>query len=126
VGQHRRRRTRRRAGLRRRYPDLETLAAADILRRVLPDLQVRVMNVVDIMRLLPETEHPHGLFDHEFDALFIADKPVISAYHGYRWLIHLPSHQPRSHPRAGVLGAWHHHHTVRHGDAQRPWTASIS
>ena len=65
-------------------PTLETLAAADILRRELPDLSVRVVNVVDIMRLQPDTEHPHGLSDHEFDALFTTDKPVIFAYHGSR------------------------------------------
>ncbi len=69
-------------------PTLETLAAADILRRELPGLQVRVINVVDIMRLQPATEHPHGLPDNEFDALFTIDKPVIFAYHGYPWLIH--------------------------------------
>ncbi|MCW2687502.1 MAG: phosphoketolase, partial [Mycobacterium sp.] len=69
-------------------PTLETVAAADILRRELPDLQVRVINVVDIMRLQPDSEHPHGLSDHEFDALFTTDKPVVFAYHGYPWLIH--------------------------------------
>jgi xylulose-5-phosphate/fructose-6-phosphate phosphoketolase len=69
-------------------PTLETVAAADILRRRLPELAVRVVNVVDIMRLQPDAEHPHGLSDREFDALFTTDKPIIFAYHGYPWLIH--------------------------------------
>jgi xylulose-5-phosphate/fructose-6-phosphate phosphoketolase len=84
-------------------PTLETLAAADILRRELPGLQVRVINVVDIMRLQPATEHPHGLPDNEFDALFTIDKPVIFAYHGYPWLIH----------RLTYSRANHHHFHVR-------------
>jgi len=84
-------------------PTLETLAAADILRRELPGLQVRVINVVDIMRLQPATEHPHGLPDDEFDALFTIDKPVIFAYHGYPWLIH----------RLTYSRANHHHFHVR-------------
>src|SRR3984957_414775 len=69
-------------------PTLETLAAADILRRELPRLRVRVINVVDIMRLQPDSEHPHGLSDKEFDSLFGTITPVIFAYHGYPWLIH--------------------------------------
>ena len=69
-------------------PTLETLAAADLLRTHLPELKVRVINVVDLMRLEPDTEHPHGLSDRDFDALFTTDKPVIFAYHGYPWLIH--------------------------------------
>jgi xylulose-5-phosphate/fructose-6-phosphate phosphoketolase len=84
-------------------PTLETLAAADILRRELPDLAVRVINVVDIMRLQPAAEHPHGLPDNEFDALFTIDKPVIFAYHGYPWLIH----------RLTYSRANHHHFHVR-------------
>ena len=103
-------------------PTLETLAAADILRRELPELAVRVVNVVDLMRLLPDSDHPHGLPDNEFDALFTSDKPVIFAYHGYPWLIHRLTYQSRqspSHARARVQGARDHHDTVRHGDAQR-------
>ncbi len=69
-------------------PTLETLAAVDLLRQHLPDLKVRVVNVVDLMRLQQDTEHPHGLSDREWDGLFTVDKPVIFAYHGYPWLIH--------------------------------------
>jgi len=69
-------------------PTLETLAAVSLLRDLLPDVKVRVVNVVDLMRLQPDTEHPHGLADHDYDALFTVDKPVIFAYHGYPWLIH--------------------------------------
>ena len=69
-------------------PTRETLAAVSLLREHLPELKVRVVNVVDLMRLLPETEHPHGISDAEFDALFTADKPVIFAHHSYPWLIH--------------------------------------
>ncbi|NUR26611.1 MAG: phosphoketolase family protein, partial [Catenulispora sp.] len=71
-------------------PTLETLAAADLLRQHLPQLRVRVVNVVDLMRLQPETEHPHGLSDQQFDAIFTQDKPVVFAYHGYPSLIHRP------------------------------------
>ncbi|MET0756801.1 MAG: phosphoketolase family protein [Mycobacterium sp.] len=85
-------------------PTLETLAAADILRREVPDLAVRVINVVDIMRLLPESEHPHGLSDHEFDALFTTDKPVVFAYHGYPWLIHRLTYRRTNHPQLHVRG----------------------
>jgi xylulose-5-phosphate/fructose-6-phosphate phosphoketolase len=69
-------------------PTLETLAAVTLLREHLPDLKVRVVNVVDLMRLQPDTEHPHGLSDRDYDTLFTVDKPVIFAYHGYPWLIH--------------------------------------
>lgn len=69
-------------------PTLETLAAVSILRAHLPNLKVRVVNVVDLMRLQPDTEHPHGLSDHEYDKLFTADKEIIFAFHGYPWLIH--------------------------------------
>jgi len=69
-------------------PTLEILAAASILRREVPDLKVRVVNVVDLMRLQSEGEHPHGLSDAEYDAIFTTDKPVVFAYHGYPWLIH--------------------------------------
>lgn len=85
-------------------PTLETLAAADILRRELPELQVRVINVVDIMRLLPESDHPHGLPDIEFDALFTRDKPVIFAYHGYPWLIHRLTYRRTNHGHIHVRG----------------------
>ncbi len=85
-------------------PTLETLAAADILRRELPDLAVRVVNVVDIMRLQPESEHPHGLSDSEFDALFTRDKPVIFAYHGYPWLIHRLTYRRTNHDEFHVRG----------------------
>ena len=85
-------------------PTLETLAAADILRRELPELAVRVVNVVDLMRLQPESEHPHGLPDKEFDALFTRDKPVIFAYHGYPWLIHRLTYRRTNHDHIHVRG----------------------
>jgi xylulose-5-phosphate/fructose-6-phosphate phosphoketolase len=85
-------------------PTLETLAAADLLRTHLPDLKVRVINVVDIMRLEPDTEHPHGLPDRDFDALFTPDKPVIFAYHGYPWLIHRLTYRRNNHHNLHVRG----------------------
>ena len=85
-------------------PTLETLAAVDILRESLPDLKVRVVNVVDLMRLQPASEHPHGLSDAEFDALFTIDRPVIFAYHGYPWLIHRLTYRRRNHPNLHVRG----------------------
>jgi xylulose-5-phosphate/fructose-6-phosphate phosphoketolase len=85
-------------------PTLETLAAADLLRTHLPDLKVRVINVVDIMRLEPDTEHPHGLSDLDFDALFTSDKPVIFAYHGYPWLIHRLTYRRANHANLHVRG----------------------
>ena len=85
-------------------PTLETLAATDLLRRHLPDLKVRVVNVVDLMRLQPEVEHPHGLSDREFDTLFTADKPVIFAYHGYPWLIHRLTYRRTNHKNMHVRG----------------------
>ena len=85
-------------------PTLEVLAAADLLRRQLPELKVRVVNVVDLMRLQPDTEHPHGLPDREFDALFTADKPVIFAYHGYPWLIHRLTYRRTNHHNIHVRG----------------------
>jgi len=85
-------------------PTLETLAAADLLRRHLPDLAVRVVNVVDLMRLQPESEHPHGLPDAEFDRLFTADRPVIFAYHGYPWLIHRLTYRRTNHENLHVRG----------------------
>ena len=85
-------------------PTLETLAAASILRQRLPDLAVRVVNVVDLMRLLPATEHPHGLADHEFDALFTRDRPVIFAFHGYPWLVHRLTYRRTNHTGFHVRG----------------------
>ena len=85
-------------------PTLETLAAADILRREFPDLHVRVVNVVDLMRLQPESEHPHGMSDPEFDALFTPDRPVIFAYHGYPWLIHRLTYRRTGHDNFHVRG----------------------
>jgi xylulose-5-phosphate/fructose-6-phosphate phosphoketolase len=85
-------------------PTLETLAAADLLRQHLPDLRVRVVNVVDLMRLQPESEHPHGLSDADFDSLFTVDKPVIFAYHGYPTLIHRLTYRRRNHVNLHVRG----------------------
>ena len=69
-------------------PTLETLAAVSILRQALPELKIRVVNVVDLMRLEPDTEHPHGLSDPEYDSIFTRDKEIIFAFHGYPWVIH--------------------------------------
>jgi xylulose-5-phosphate/fructose-6-phosphate phosphoketolase len=85
-------------------PTLETLAAVDLLRNHLPDLRVRVVNVVDLMRLQPDSEHPHGLSDREFDALFTADRPIIFAYHGYPWLIHRLAYRRTNHASLHVRG----------------------
>jgi xylulose-5-phosphate/fructose-6-phosphate phosphoketolase len=85
-------------------PTLETLAAVDLLRRYLPDLRVRVVNVVDLMRLQPETEHPHGLSDAAFDALFTTDRPVIFAFHGYPYLIHRLTYRRTNHGNLHVRG----------------------
>ena len=85
-------------------PTMETLAAAAILREHLPDLRVRVVNVVDLMRLVPHTEHPHGLRDAEFDALFTTDKPIIFNYHGYPWLIHRLTYSRAGHDNLHVRG----------------------
>jgi len=85
-------------------PTLETLAAAGILRERIPDLKVRVINVVDLMRLQPATEHPHGLSDAEFDALFTTDRPVVFAYHGYPWLIHRLTYRRTNHGNVHVRG----------------------
>ena len=83
---------------------MEVLAAADLLRKHLPDLLVRVINVVDLMRLQPEIEHPHGMSDAAFDALFTLDKPVIFAYHGYPSLIHRLTYRRRNHGNIHVRG----------------------
>ncbi|MFF8693780.1 phosphoketolase [Streptomyces sp. NPDC015144] len=85
-------------------PTLETLAAADLLRRHLPELAVRVVNVVDMARLLPIEEHPHGMPDSEYDALFTRDVPVIFAYHGYPWLIHRLAYRRAGHGHLHVRG----------------------
>jgi xylulose-5-phosphate/fructose-6-phosphate phosphoketolase len=85
-------------------PTLETLAAAAILRERLPELKVRVVNVVDLMRLQPESEHPHGMSDSQFDALFTADRPVLFAYHGYPWLIHRLTYRRTNHDNVHVRG----------------------
>ena len=85
-------------------PTLETLAATAILRERLPTLRVRVVNVVDLMRLQPESEHPHGLSDHEFDALFTTSRPVIFAYHGYPSLIHRLTYRRANHANLHVRG----------------------
>jgi xylulose-5-phosphate/fructose-6-phosphate phosphoketolase len=85
-------------------PTLETLAAADLLRRHLPDLKVRVINVVDLMRLEPDSEHPHGMTDREFDTLFTTDRPILFAYHGYPWLIHRLTYRRAGHDHLHVRG----------------------
>jgi xylulose-5-phosphate/fructose-6-phosphate phosphoketolase len=85
-------------------PTLETLAAVDVLRRELPELRVRVVNAVDLMRLQPDTEHPHGLSDGEFDTLFTTDKPVVFAFHGYPWLIHRLTYRRTNHSNIHVRG----------------------
>jgi xylulose-5-phosphate/fructose-6-phosphate phosphoketolase len=85
-------------------PTLETLAAVDQLRTLVPDLKIRVVNVVDLMTLQPHTEHPHGLTDRDFDALFTTDKPVIFAHHGYPWLIHRLTYRRTNHRNIHVRG----------------------
>jgi xylulose-5-phosphate/fructose-6-phosphate phosphoketolase len=85
-------------------PTLETLAAVAILRERLPQLRIRVINVVDLMRLQPDSEHPHGLSDGEFDALFTIGQPVIFAYHGYPWLIHRLTYRRHNHVNLHVRG----------------------
>ncbi len=85
-------------------PTLETLAAVDLLHQYLPDLKIRVVNVVDLMTLQPHEEHPHGLTDRDFDALFTADKPVIFAHHGYPWLIHRLTYRRSNHHNIHVRG----------------------
>lgn len=85
-------------------PTLEALAAVDLMRKSIPDLKVRFINVVDLMTLQPREEHPHGLSDKEFDTLFTTDKPVIFAYHGYPWLIHRLSYRRANHKNLHVRG----------------------
>ncbi len=85
-------------------PTMETLAAVMLLRTHLPELKVRVVNVVDLMKLQPPTEHPHGLSDRDFDALFTRDKPIIFAFHGYPWLIHRLTYRRTNHDNLHVRG----------------------
>jgi xylulose-5-phosphate/fructose-6-phosphate phosphoketolase len=85
-------------------PTLETLAAVDLLRQHIPSLKIRVINVVDLMKLQPASEHPHGLDDFDFDVLFTKDKPVIFAYHGYPWLIHRLTYRRTNHHNFHVRG----------------------
>ena len=85
-------------------PTLETLAAVDLLYKNFPDLKVRVVNVVDLMKLLPESEHPHGLSDKDFDSIFTPDKPIIFAFHGYPWLIHRLTYRRTNHHNLHVRG----------------------
>jgi len=85
-------------------PTLEALAAVDLLRRHMPDLKIRFVNVVDLMTLQPSSEHPHGLSDREFDSIFTADKPVIFAFHGYPWLIHRLTYRRTNHDNLHVRG----------------------
>ncbi len=85
-------------------PTFETLAAVDILRQQFPDLKVRVVNVVDLMTLQPEKEHPHGLSDREFDTIFTTDKPIVFAYHGYPWLVHRLTYRRTNHNNLHVRG----------------------
>ena len=85
-------------------PTLETLAAVSILREHLPDLYIRVVNVVDLMKLQPANEHPHGLSDKDFDDLFTTNKPVIFAFHAYPWLIHRLTYRRTNHANIHARG----------------------
>ena len=85
-------------------PTLESLAAVSILRTYLPELKIRVVNVVDLMKLEPNTEHPHGLSDADFDALFTKDKPIVFAFHGYPWLVHRLTYRRANHENMHVRG----------------------
>jgi xylulose-5-phosphate/fructose-6-phosphate phosphoketolase len=85
-------------------PTMETLAAVDLIRQNLPELRVRFINVVDLMKLQPESEHPHGMPDAEFDTLFTTDKPIIFAFHGYPWLIHRLAYRRTNHANLHVRG----------------------
>ncbi|MGH8188696.1 MAG: phosphoketolase, partial [Steroidobacteraceae bacterium] len=85
-------------------PTLETLAAVSLMREWLPALKIRVVNVVDLMTLQPPREHPHGLSDEEFDAIFTTDKPIVFAFHGYPWLIHRLTYRRHGHPNLHVRG----------------------
>jgi xylulose-5-phosphate/fructose-6-phosphate phosphoketolase len=85
-------------------PTMETLAAVDFLRSHIPDIKLRVVNVVNLMKLQPSTEHPHGLSDADFDSIFTPDKPVIFAFHGYPWLIHRLTYRRTNHHNFHVRG----------------------
>ena len=85
-------------------PTLETLAAVELINTYLPSLKVRVVNVVDLMKLQPTDEHPNGLSDRDFDALFTTDKPIIFAFHGYPWLIHRLTYRRTNHKHLHVRG----------------------
>ena len=85
-------------------PTLETLVAVDLLRQHFPDLRIRVVNVVNLMKLQPQNEHPHGLSDKDFDSLFTTDKPIIFAFHGYPWLIHRLTYRRTNHKNLHVRG----------------------
>jgi xylulose-5-phosphate/fructose-6-phosphate phosphoketolase len=85
-------------------PTLETLAAVDILQQYAPDLKIRVINVINLMKLQPASEHPHGLPDRDFDALFTTDKPIIFAFHGYPWLSHRLTYRRAGHANLHVRG----------------------
>jgi len=85
-------------------PTLETLAAVDLLRKLVPDLKIRVVNVVDLMTLQPASEHPHGLSDRDFDGIFTCDKPIVFAFHGYPWLIHRLTYRRTNHNNMHVRG----------------------
>ncbi len=85
-------------------PTLETLAAVDLLRQYMPELKMRVINVVDLMKLQPQEEHPHGLAHKDFDSLFTSDKPIVFAYHGYPWLIHRLTYRRTNHKNLHVRG----------------------
>ena len=97
-------------------PTLETLAAVDILRRSFPRLRLRVINVVDLMKLQPAEEHPHGLPHTEFDLLFTTDKPILFAYHGYPWLIHRLTYRRTNHANLHVRGYKEEGTTTTHFD----------
>jgi xylulose-5-phosphate/fructose-6-phosphate phosphoketolase len=85
-------------------PTLETLAAVQLLRKFVPELKIRVINIVNLMKLLPQKEHPHGLSDADFDVLFTKDKPIIFAFHGYPWLIHRLAYRRTNHKNLHVRG----------------------
>jgi xylulose-5-phosphate/fructose-6-phosphate phosphoketolase len=85
-------------------PTLETLAAVDLLRQYIPNLKIRVVNVVDLMTLQSQSEHPHGLSDHDFDSIFTTDKPIVFAFHGYPWLIHRLTYRRTNYKSLHVRG----------------------
>ena len=85
-------------------PTLETLAAVSIMNKHIPDLKIRVINIVDLMKLEPSTEHPHGLSDQDFDELFTRDKPIVFAFHGYPWLVHRLTYRRTNHKNMHVRG----------------------